>query len=796
MIPINLYSATYSGVAVYEFIHPKSSVMRRKHDGWVNATHILKVANFPKAKRTRILEKDVQTGVHEKVQGGYGKYQGTWVPLERAITIAQDFSVLDDLTPLFQYKNNGEMTPPPAPKHHHASSGAGSRKAKVTKSSTRTPKSKKVNKSKEKENDELEQLPAFNNTPPGWSIRKNNNLNVSEATKLESRRLVAPKNVIIDGTESSPVMRISDEEIIEDDKINFNSRNNRLHDDNSSISDFMTDRDLDRALAQSQTYGKGASEFVKSESILAKSNTPIYNHQAIHSMNSRDKEFAKELFLYFETNDRSKKDIPSFVLHESGGFSINQPVDIDFNTTLHLACAMGDLILCEILIRKSCNTRVLNNLGQIPLFSAVKYPNCYYRGGRTFERFLNFLSNTIFDIDDKGRTLLHEIAISTDNKEKFPAARYYTEILLRTITEMENTTAQRLGEFINRQDIEGNTALHIFTENKADRCIRILMEYNARTDIPNNKHELVREYFHKSEKLSFLNFGNSFDSPQQIQMNSIEAFPYNSLTQTRDLSFLSHPYQQSLAKYGTYHASVISPQKITMYSSSSATNVVQTQPDFIEKLSELANAFEQEINEKDTDLQEWNGRLIKANTELEKYTIDINSILTGLLSDNIKIIGTKDLEKENLESNGKIIKTTEEAMNLVNEQLLVVEDEVQSKIEHLKGLIERSQAKDLALEVQKEEGKLLQDMSQLRAFNKNNEEMKEKIVKLVILQVRRKRILNGLVNMMAGGDETKESISKYRRLLATLSGIPISTVDDSLNSIEENLKYDIEKEGN
>ncbi|ODQ47226.1 hypothetical protein PICMEDRAFT_30738, partial [Pichia membranifaciens NRRL Y-2026] len=99
----NLYSATYSGVAVYEFIHPKSSVMRRKKDGWVNATHILKVANFPKAKRTRILEKDVQTGVHEKVQGGYGKYQGTWVPLKRAVEIAQQFGVLNDLNPVFDY---------------------------------------------------------------------------------------------------------------------------------------------------------------------------------------------------------------------------------------------------------------------------------------------------------------------------------------------------------------------------------------------------------------------------------------------------------------------------------------------------------------------------------------------------------------------------------------------------------------------------------------------------------------------------------------------------------------------
>jgi len=51
--------------------------MRRKVDSWMNATQILKVADFDKPQRTRILEREVQKGIHEKVQGGYGKYQGT-----------------------------------------------------------------------------------------------------------------------------------------------------------------------------------------------------------------------------------------------------------------------------------------------------------------------------------------------------------------------------------------------------------------------------------------------------------------------------------------------------------------------------------------------------------------------------------------------------------------------------------------------------------------------------------------------------------------------------------------------
>jgi hypothetical protein len=51
--------------------------MRRRSDSWLNATQILKVAGFDKPQRTRVLEREVQKGEHEKVQGGYGKYQGT-----------------------------------------------------------------------------------------------------------------------------------------------------------------------------------------------------------------------------------------------------------------------------------------------------------------------------------------------------------------------------------------------------------------------------------------------------------------------------------------------------------------------------------------------------------------------------------------------------------------------------------------------------------------------------------------------------------------------------------------------
>ncbi|CAG8584938.1 13733_t:CDS:2, partial [Acaulospora colombiana] len=91
-----IYSAVYSGVPVYEFLVRDVAVMRRRPDSYLNATQILKVAGLEKGKRTKIIEKEVLTGEHEKVQGG--------VPYERGKELAEQYGVLEILRPLLEYK--------------------------------------------------------------------------------------------------------------------------------------------------------------------------------------------------------------------------------------------------------------------------------------------------------------------------------------------------------------------------------------------------------------------------------------------------------------------------------------------------------------------------------------------------------------------------------------------------------------------------------------------------------------------------------------------------------------------
>ncbi|KAF8966305.1 transcription factor [Flammula alnicola] len=101
--PVKIYNAVYSSVQVYECMVRGIAVMRRRNDSYVNATQILKVAGVDKGRRTKILEKEILPGKHEIVQGGYGKYQGTWIPLERGRDIALQYGVAPLLSPLFDF---------------------------------------------------------------------------------------------------------------------------------------------------------------------------------------------------------------------------------------------------------------------------------------------------------------------------------------------------------------------------------------------------------------------------------------------------------------------------------------------------------------------------------------------------------------------------------------------------------------------------------------------------------------------------------------------------------------------
>lgn len=105
-----IWHASYSGIDVLEMEVGGVTMMRRMHDGALNATQILKLAGVDKSRRLKILEKDLG-GVYEKVQGGYGKYQGTWIPFDRAVQLCQEYGVYEAVKSLLLYDRGLEDTP-------------------------------------------------------------------------------------------------------------------------------------------------------------------------------------------------------------------------------------------------------------------------------------------------------------------------------------------------------------------------------------------------------------------------------------------------------------------------------------------------------------------------------------------------------------------------------------------------------------------------------------------------------------------------------------------------------------
>ncbi|KAJ2679166.1 Transcription factor mbp1 [Coemansia spiralis] len=111
-----VWSASYAGVEVFQLLYNGTAVMRRRKDSYINVTQILKCAQYDKPRRTRFLEREIHTGIHEKVQGGYGKYQGTWVPLDRAVALAQQLNIYNELKCLFEFNPAPGEKPPTAPR--------------------------------------------------------------------------------------------------------------------------------------------------------------------------------------------------------------------------------------------------------------------------------------------------------------------------------------------------------------------------------------------------------------------------------------------------------------------------------------------------------------------------------------------------------------------------------------------------------------------------------------------------------------------------------------------------------
>lgn len=743
-----IFSATYSGVDVYELIIHSGSVMRRKDDGWVNATHILKAANFPKAKRTRILERDVQTAEHEKVQGGYGKYQGTWVPLERAKTIAKEFAVDDILGALLNLEStSGVNSPPPAPKHHHAS-----------KNSSIIPKDSSNSYSRRTPARKTASMPILKSKPtdPLSGPKKRGR------PKRINAPVANPNQGVFVGKRAASSLRENDDSLEdttegnEDDEVqnNFLLRNISINDglsseidenDNlnfmssSSPSDFMSDTDLANALkSPNQRINQSARESLEKA---------ISSHQNNIRSTSGDKwydsngEYVSRLLEYFmapndSSHSNSISSIPEFVLNPPKSINFDQVIDKDGHTLFHWACAMGNAAVIEVWIKLGANYRVINNAGETPLMRSVLFTNSYNQ--KTFPKLVDLLGETIFEVDSTNKTVLHHIANAATTKNRIPSAFYYMDILLARISAQ---SMERLSGFLNLQDNNGNTALHLCAKNANRKCIKLLLEYKARHNLKNNQGLIASDILLKNDK-----------TPRIQQRYKLHLKNQREAAENLRKIEMQQQSNHTFAEPHVAEAAIEATHKVSAF--------------LVESLSELSTAYDLELQRKESDVQEVEELLKNMNEDIKSTRLKTETHLGEKFTDS-QIQKRLDLLENEVIRYGKLVRQNETK---------------------LKRLIERSQKKKLETSIPKYE---LEEKSHIHTYEGYSDYKKlHDVVTFTKLQLNRKRLINEIIKRQ-GEISNSLKMQKYKKLISAASDVRVEEVEGKLDELLTEIEHNI-----
>ncbi|KAI5477317.1 transcription factor Mbp1 [Pseudohyphozyma bogoriensis] len=471
-----IYKATYSSVPVYETPCQGVAVMRRKADSWLNATQILKVAGFDKPQRTRVLEREVQKGTHEKVQGGYGKYQGTWVPMDRGIALARQYGVDRLLQPIFDYVPTAD-SPPLAPKHITAIPVS------------RNPKGKKG---------DLDDGDAA-------SLAKTSR---AAANKGNAARKAADRRAQEDGD----VFDSEDESMVLQDGASERSVSPTPSDASLSsltpsplASEIGDGADYQAAAGGSSSGvatgagGGGAGKKRKHQEMA-----PASAHSQLGMGPLR---YARMILDYFVSESTQ---IPQFLVNPPPDFDANVVIDDDGHTALHWACAMGRIRIVKLLLTAGADIFRANSLGQTALMRSVMFTNNYDL--RKFPELFELLHRSTINIDRNDRTVFHYIVDIALQKGKTHAARYYIENVLARLIDYPKEVA----DILNFQDEEGETALTLAARARSKRLVKILLDNGADPKIMNRDGKTAEDYILEDERFRETELGVPAPGPSVI----------------------------------------------------------------------------------------------------------------------------------------------------------------------------------------------------------------------------------------------------------------------------------------
>ncbi|WAQ91873.1 hypothetical protein PtA15_15A265 [Puccinia triticina] len=825
-----IYKATYSGVPVLEMPCEGIAVMRRRSDSWLNATQILKVAGFDKPQRTRVLEREIQKGTHEKIQGGYGKYQGTWVPLDRGIDLAKQYGVDHLLAALFNFQPSSNESPPLAPKHITAlstrvkitkvSAAAAARAARAVVPSlppTSGLGGRNTNNSWSNFASDNESVP-----PPATSSHESNGNWATQSKLARSSNLARvranisnshPEDLPVPAPEKHqvstlPSMRNADTESrmsLTPSELSLSSRTPSPVEDlpptvNTASSHSTRNKGKSRDVPDEEGSSRGQKRkydisLVEDTSYSDAGDDPYING---NPSNAASAKYARMILDYFVSESSQ---IPSFLNDPPPDFDPNVVIDDDGHTALHWACAMGRIKIIKLLLACGADIFRANNAGQTALMRAVMFTNNHDL--RTFPELFESFSGSVINIDRNDRTVFHYVIDIALTKGKVPAARYYLETILTRLSDYP----KELVDILNFQDEDGETALTLAARCRSKKLVKILLDHGANPKTANRDGKSAEDYILEDDKFRAL-------SPTPCSSGPVRQLDQNSPGGTSNRSDIVDlvdpvPIDANLIPRRSPNSS---PHH---YSETGQRATKQLLPEVTSMIELLAATFDTELQDKERDLDHAVGLL--SNIEKE-YLEGQRKILNyeRMLSDfGEKKLALGELEKELNDKLGKryrfgwekYVRDEEERAKQITQQRskylqqLSIEDKTVLDSSDL--TFEDPSKQDVLMKLQADEREN-SDLLNLMKVNSTDVEnecdlLRESVRKL---SEEREKLFKEFINLSSeniGGENEEEGgannmsantsrLNNYRKLISLgCGGIGLDEVDEVIESLNEGI---------
>lgn len=516
-----IYSSVYSGVEVYEMEVNNVAVMRRRDDSHLNATQILKVAGLDKGKRTKILEKEIQTGDHEKVQGGYGKYQGTWISFERGVQVCRQYGVEDLLRPLLTYDmgqdggvaGRGDLNTPTkeqamaaqrkrlysAPMNNRANSASGTFFKNISATASNAvaaiSKARLDSPGPRNRTGPMSRAPSFNRQAsmqsmneefPGdsqQSMASDRNADSAYSTQRNTQQISA------DGIE--PPRKRQRVDATPANSFGPNSQGMQMYADNFPGS--PTEPNESFIYSQAGVNMRGVPEHDGVSPV-----PPLPFDESL------DAEVNRKTLLSLFADAASEPSVFE-ELQQLSPMELDMPIDSQQHSALHWAATLSRMNIVQALIKYGANPFRVNSEGETALMRAVIVTNSH--DNFSFPELLDLLGHTLEVADHKGRTVLHHIVVTSAIDRRHATSKYYLDCLLEWVVRhgsapssqdpnvngngASQSHAPKIGlgrfmtEVVNAQDKCGDTALNMAARISNRSIISQLLEVHADPGIAN-----------------------------------------------------------------------------------------------------------------------------------------------------------------------------------------------------------------------------------------------------------------------------------------------------------------------